>query len=110
MRGRGPACRVEGRRAAHLLVLLLACYLTLDFADPSMPGALNFNVDLNHDIVLTTAPAKPADTKQALPALPPLATAVARQTSAALRPRPLALSRAVPEWAVWRHRRWYRGK
>jgi hypothetical protein len=41
------------RRVWHLVILLLAGYLALDFTDPNIPGALNFNVDLNTDGVLT---------------------------------------------------------
>ena len=53
----------------YLFVFLLTFYLALDFADPSMPGALNFDVDLNHDVVLTKVPAKidANDTSAVLP-------------------------------------------
>jgi hypothetical protein len=97
---RGPAGRPERRRAAHLFVLLLACYLTLDFADPSMPGALNFNVDLNKDVVLTSAPVKQDGTDRHLPALPDCVASVVEQLKNNRRPSRSAFSRAVPGWVV----------
>ena len=100
MPGRGPACRVEGRRAAHLFVLLLACYLTLDFADPSMPGALNFDVDLNKDVVLTNIPTKHDEPKQHMLALPACVASVVEQLNIIPRPSLLAPRWAVPGWLV----------
>ena len=58
-----------GRRC-YLFVAFLTFYLTLDFADPSMPGALNFNVDLNHDVVLAKVVSKIDEASEHLPALP----------------------------------------
>ena len=58
-----------GRRC-YPFVAFLALYLALDFADPSMPGALNFNVDLNHDVVLAKVVSKIDESSEHLPALP----------------------------------------
>jgi hypothetical protein len=58
-----------GRRC-YLFVAFLALYLGLDFADPSMPGALNFDVALNHDIVLAKVVSKIDEASEHLPALP----------------------------------------
>jgi hypothetical protein len=100
MLGRGLACRVERRRATHLFVRLLACYLTLDFADPSMPGALNFNVDLNTDAVLTNIPSKQDEPMQRMLALPACVVPVVDQLKMILLPSPLAPRWAVPGWLV----------
>jgi hypothetical protein len=97
---RGPACRPERRGAARLFVLLLACYLSLDFADPTMPGALNFDVDLNKDVVLTNIPTKHDEPKQHLLALPACMASVIEQLSVIPRPSLLAPRWAVPGWLV----------
>ena len=60
---------VHGRNPLSF-VFFLALYLALDFADPSMPGALNFDVNLNHDVVLAKIVSKIDDTNEQLPALP----------------------------------------
>ena len=67
-----------GRRC-YLFVAFLTFYLTLDFADPSMPGALNFNVDLNHDVVLAKVVSKIDESSDHLPALPARIAPVMRE-------------------------------
>ena len=73
---------VHGRNPisfVFFLALYLALYLALDFADPSMPGALNFNVDLSHDVVLAEVVSKIDDTNEQLPALPARIAPVMRE-------------------------------
>ena len=67
-----------GRRC-YLFVTFLALYLALDFADPSMPGALNFNVDLNHDVVLAKVVSKIDEASEHLPALPARTASAVRE-------------------------------
>ena len=67
-----------GRRC-YLFVAFLTFYLTLDFADPSMPGALNFNVDLKHDFVLVKVVSKIDESSDHLPALPARTAPVMRE-------------------------------
>ena len=67
-----------GRRC-YLSVSFLALYLALDFADPSMPGALNFNVDLKHDFVLAKVVSKIDESSDHLPALPARTAPVMRE-------------------------------
>ena len=66
---KGLDANSHGRRC-YLFVVFLVLYLALDFADPSMPGALNFNLDLNHDVVLAKVVSKIDDPREHLPALP----------------------------------------
>jgi hypothetical protein len=51
---------MHGHYFAHVnyFVVVLAFYVALDFADSSMPGGLNFNVDLDHDVVLAKVASK----------------------------------------------------
>src|SRR5436190_20992406 len=60
-------------------VFFLALCLGLDFADPSMPGALNFDVNLNHDVVLAKVVSKIDETSEHLPALPARIAPVMRE-------------------------------
>ena len=97
---RGPARRLERRRPAHLFVLLLACYLTLDFADPSMPGALNFDVDLNKDVILTNVPTKQDEPMQRMLALSTRVAPVVEHLKIIPRPTPLAPRWGSPGWLI----------
>ena len=69
---------VHGRNSISF-VFFLALYLGLDFADPSMPGALNFDVNLNHDVVLAKVVSKIDETSEQLPALPARIAPVMRE-------------------------------
>ena len=66
-----------GRRC-YLFVAFLALYLALDFVDPSMPGALNFDVDLSHDVVLAKVVSEIDETSERLPGRPERIASVMR--------------------------------
>lgn len=83
------------------VVLLIALYLTLDFADPSMPGALNFDADLNADVILHKARTSRIESAPATPQPPALHTPVVRQSA----PQPPSPGRRlsdpfVADWLV----------
>jgi hypothetical protein len=63
-----------------------------------MPGALNFNPDLNTDVVLTNTPAKQDDTKQHMPALPISVASIFAPLNVTGHPSPLAPRWRVPGW------------
>ena len=86
-----------GRRC-YVFVAFLALYLALDFADPSMPGALNFNVDLNHDVVLAGVASKIYESSEQLPALPVRIAPVMREIDRGISQR---FSRyVIADWLV----------
>jgi hypothetical protein len=94
---RGRACRVARRRAVHLFVVLLACYLSLDFADQGIPGALNF--DLNKILAFTEAPVQQDDTRHH-PILTQGASMASPSDKAATMRRQSSLPHevALPQW------------
>ena len=88
---------VHGRNPISF-VFFLALYLGLDFADPSMPGALNFDVNLNHDVVLAKVVSKIDDTNEQLPALPARIAPVMREIDRGISQR---FSRhVIADWLV----------
>jgi hypothetical protein len=82
----------------YLFVATLALYLALDFADPSMPGALNFNVDLNHDVVLAKVASKIHESSEQLPALPARIAPVMREIDRGISQR--YSSFVIADWLV----------
>jgi len=56
-------------RHRRLFSVLLALYLALDFADPCVPGLLNFTIDFNRDAIPAKATAELEEPTLALLAL-----------------------------------------
>src|SRR6266545_1930254 len=60
--------------------------LFYDAAPPFLPGSLNFNVDLNKDVVLTNIPTEQGEPKQHMLALPACVASVVEQLNIIPRP------------------------
>ena len=57
-------------RHRRLFLMLFVLYLALDFADPAMPGLLNFTIGFNREAVQARASAEIEEPALALVALP----------------------------------------
>lgn len=78
------------------IALALLAYLSLDFADPSLPGALNFELEKSVDAVSSQPRAKLPPAIISVPPVPP-PIAEAALFSPAMSARPvIAVARTLP--------------